>query len=161
MKFKEPHLEVEFREMHPDVRDVLVALDAWSVKHRIPETVVTHVFRGRAFMEETYWLGIAKKLTIQLPNASPAEVERIARETARMKFSWHLVRCAADIRNRHYTKEEREDVFAWLRVHCKPPMFELVQHDVGKGDHIHVGRKDLEWKTRFNPKEQSCLRSPP
>lgn len=153
MKFKSPHLEVEYDGLHPEVKGVLEALDAWSADNGLPGVVITALFRTRSDMEAIYWRGIARRLALGTPGVPVGEVERSARKLARDKFSWHLCRCAADIRNFHYLPEQRRQVMAFLRERCPRPMFELVEHDVGKGDHIHVGRKDFGWRKQFPPKE--------
>lgn len=150
MKFKTPALEFEFTGLHPDVRKKLIELDIWSVDRGFPEVVITEAFRTPAQMEATYWKSIAAKLATELPEASPAAREAVARSRARAKFSWHLVRCAADIRNRHYTPIQGRAVLTWLKDNCVAG-FEVVQHDVGRGDHIHLGKRDPEWKARHLP----------
>src|SRR5690606_32137181 len=72
--------------------------------------------------------------------------EAAAAEWARNKPSWHLWKTAVDLRNNHYTVDQRKRVMNWLRVKCQPPAgFELLEHDVGRGDHVHLATRDFIW----------------
>lgn len=141
MKFKAPTLAEEFERIHPELRRALTGFDAWSHAKGFPEVVVTHVMRTPTFQESTYWQKLAKETGL-------AEAE--ARALARRKFSWHLIGCAADLRNTHYSEEQLDDAMAWFAANCTEPLFEVKRHDVGRGDHIHVGRRDYSWRTEFS-----------
>lgn len=153
MKFKTAALQVEFDGLHPEVRRGVSDLDKWSVANGIPEVVVTHVFRTKAFQEETYWPAIAKRLAAENPKRPVGEIEAEARAEARKKFSWHLVHCAIDIRNRHYSPDQRRRVMGFLQRGRAAPIWEVLEHDVGRGDHIHLGIRDFSWRSLHTPKE--------
>ena len=87
--------------------------------------------------EDIYWRGIAK---------SKGLPETEARAEARKKFSWHLARCAVDLRNRHYTPVQLQQVMEFLQRDRKHPLWEILNHDVGRGDHLHIGRRDYSWR---------------
>ncbi len=139
MKWKTVELQVQFLDLHPEVRRLVLSLDAYSDAAKLPEVVVTHVLRTPEQQEDIYWrnLRIAKDIS-----------EDEARAQARKKFSWHMARCAVDIRNSHYTPDQLSRVMAYLRPCCPTGPWELLQHDVGRGDHIHIGRKDFSWRKK-------------
>lgn len=74
------------------------------------------------------------------------------REEAEKRFSWHMARCAADLRTFHYRSTQRPRVFAWLHSKLLGKLAvgsaELLEHDVA-GPHIHVAWKDEAWKRQF------------
>ena len=122
MKFKTPALELEFREaLHPDVREALEELDAWSAEQAIPGVVLTCISRNAE------------------SNAKANGKER----------SWHLVNAAADLRTWHYTPAQRAAVLGWLQSECPREGWELLLHDAGTGSHIHLARKDMQWRLTF------------
>jgi hypothetical protein len=138
MKFKFPYLQTQLYSVHGDVRNALDKLDGWSMKKGFRELVITHVLRTPAEMEDIYWASIQERTGV-------GEVE--ARLRAREKFSWHLVGCAVDFRNTEYSKEQLEEVMAYLRAGRYIPMWEILSHDVGRGAHGHIGRKDFTWRS--------------
>jgi hypothetical protein len=142
MRWTTPQLEAEFLRVHPDVSAVLVGLDEWSRARNLPEVWVTHVLRTQKEQEEIYWPTLVK-----LHHLS----EEAARAKARVRFSWHLVACAVDIRNRNYTGDELQAVMGYLNGRCTPGPWELLSHDVGRGSHVHVGRRDFTWRRRGGP----------
>lgn len=136
MKFKTPALADEFARLHPDVIAAVRALDDFSHENRLPELVVTHAIRTPEMQEAIYWRGLAKSKGLS---------EADARAEARKKFSWHLARCAVDLRNNHYTAVQRRQVMEFLKQGREKPHWEVIEHDVGRGDHIHLGRRDFDW----------------
>lgn len=160
MKFKQPHLEMEFHAAHPDVRNAVMGLDAWSRDNGIPEPVVTQVLRSPDEQEIIYTRhanSLMHKLRDGHPmssedNALARELEAMSnakrRQWARARFSWHLVGCAVDLRNSHYSQKELAGVMAWLRNGRTVGPWEILSHDVSSGFHIHVGRRDFEFRTR-------------
>lgn len=59
-----------------------------------------------------------------------------------VKFSWHARGTAGDFRVKHYTQEQLALVLVWFEHRFKRPAFECLRHDVGQGDHLHLGRRD-------------------
>lgn len=154
MKFKAPHLEMEFEDgLIPEVREALCELDEWSLAHGYPEVIVTHVVRAPAEQERIYWKRYANGL---VDGVSHAEEE--ARFRARRRFSWHLlmmgVCCAVDIRNRHYTREQRKLVMQHLMAGRENGPWEILAHDVGRGDHIHVGRRRFDLRRAWEQAQE-------
>lgn len=111
MQYATPELArmwMELRtDVHPDLVELLRALDRMGAENVLPEPVLTSLIRP--------------------PGA---------------KFSWHELGCAADLRVHHYSDVQAILVMAWLGYRCQHPLWELLRHDVGQGDHIHVGRRD-------------------
>ena len=144
MNFKKPSLEAEFAELHPDASRLVHKLDDWSFEQKLPPVVVTHVKRTVDDQERIYTPVLMKNTGMP---------EKKCRELARQRFSWHLVLCAVDLRNIHYTDEERLRVMGFLRSNLGPmaERFELLEHDVGRGDHIHIGIKDQDWRRLHRP----------
>lgn len=143
MKFLKPELEMEFGALHPSTRGLAEDLDAWSLENGVPEVVVTHVLRTADDSERLY-LPMYLKL-----GYTPEE----ARRRARARFSWHLVGCAVDLRNSHYTAVQRKQVMQYLRQHCPSGTCELLEHDIGRGNHIHLAFKDEQWRLTY-PKHE-------
>jgi hypothetical protein len=138
MKFKNPSLEMEFvAGLHPEVKAVIVELDEWCQNNGYPEVFVTHVLRTREDQEVIYWKSIK--------DSSATLSEKEARKKARGKFSWHLGGCAIDIRNKSYTSLQLANVMAHLKLGRAPHRYEILSHDVGNGEHIHFGIKDVEY----------------
>ncbi len=158
MNYKTPVLELEFLEgLDERVRFNIQALDLWSRENGIPEVTVVEVLRTPRENERIYTRH-AEQLIQKVANGDrmrPAdrtlatELAGLSRDDvmawARRRFSWHLVGQAVDIRSRHYSERQAEQVLEFLMKRCPAPEWELLKHDVA-GPHIHVGRKD--WKKR-------------
>jgi hypothetical protein len=136
MFFKFANLEMEYlASLHPKVKAKLEGLDKWLKDKGYPELVVTHVLRSPDFQENTYWKRIKSQSSGKL-----SDVE--AKAKARAKFSWHLVGCAADLRNSTYTAIQLRTIMAKLKENTNLSEYEILSHDVGRGEHIHVGYRD-------------------
>lgn len=126
MKFKDgvarQHMAAEWFNLHPRVREKLVALDDWSRKQLLPEPVITHI------------------------NRTPSEQAAIYQ--GKKRFSWHMCLCAVDLRNFTYTAEQLGRVYAFLTDNHDPELWEVLSHDVGRGDHLHLAFRDAAWKTK-------------
>jgi|GEM_PF-5620059 len=168
MQFAKPALELEFSGLHPETKQLVLDLDAWGLTAGLPEVVVTCVLRTKDEQEKIYSPFARNALRKQMEDLTLNSTETTAllavREHmtkdgiseraavarwARSRFSWHLVACAVDLRNRHYTAEQRKQVMAWLRTNRGQPQWEILEHDVGRGDHIHIGRRDPSWRNTF------------
>jgi len=157
MKFATPNLELEFNALHPDVRKAIKDLDEWSKKRGFPEVVVTHCLRTRDDQERIYFKyvqGLRKKRAdkVQLTAAEQRisiMSDKDAKAWAREKFSWHLVACAVDIRNIHYTRTQLLEVLGYLKTGRALGPWEILSHDVSNGNHIHVGVKDFAFRKKY------------
>lgn len=114
MIFALQHLSEEFEQLHPAVRAIVWALDEFCEEHGLAPVTVTHARRSEASMAAIYGLDWR----------------------ARGKFSWHLADRAVDVRNRDWSDAERLLVVRWLRKHW--PHTEIIMHDIGHGDHLHI-----------------------
>jgi hypothetical protein len=154
MNFTEPHLKGEFRALlHHEARDVVMALDTWSLESGLPEVVVTHVIRTPGEQQRIY-IAYANRLIYrrQIQDAFSPSEQSLADDLAKMtegeinrwafkRFSWHLIGCAVDIRSKHYELAHLSAVMEYLRERCPKPEWELIEHDVS-GPHVHIARRD-------------------
>ena len=164
MIFKSPREAREFPELHPEVRAAAEDLDAHARATGLPELVVTGCIRTRAeqraiyipvghFLLEAHAAGrilspMQRRDLAQItaPGGTP---EAIA-TWAEGRYSDHLVRCAVDFRNRHLKPPELAAYMHRLRTgRALLTRWQILSHDVGRGEHIHVGVRDQEWKSRF------------
>lgn len=142
MKFKKPELELEFvAGIHPQLQAKIKDLDEWCLANGYPEVTLTHVLRTKDDQIDIYWLSIQK--------ANPGMTVQAARNAAAKKFSWHLVGCAVDIRNTVYTTTQLVNINAHLKLKTKPGVWEILNHDVGRGEHLHVGIRDVNWRNTY------------
>lgn len=160
-------------EVHPDLRLLLNDFDVWSKYDGLPEPTLTEVIRTLQEQEDIYFRR-SKDLLKSLepgprqhmidpegdgtwrPTTPSEQVEAHGfvgksdaelRAIARKRFTWHIARCAVDIRTRNYTRSDVARVWDWFQRRCKRPDWELVKHDT-KGPHIHVGRRATDWKAK-------------
>lgn len=162
MKFSRKHMESQLKEVHPELRAVLEDFERWSAKHGYPEPVLTEVTRSVPEMVAIYvpyWKGLVSRLVAgQLLTASERQTAQEKRGAsddeltaqARARFSWHLVKCAVDIRTRHYSLAQLTDVRARFG-RLGTPLWENLVHDV-HGPHQHLARRDFAWRTRHDPR---------
>lgn len=145
MRFKTENLRQEYKELHREVVALLIELEEYSKQKGYPEPMLTHVLRTRAQQKEIYWRAE------QARNRKMNEAD--AREAAGKRFTWHFHLCAADLRSSHYTPEQLHDVVAFLKARGTGPSWEVLHHDVGSGDHLHVGFKDNVWAKKHPVRE--------
>jgi len=141
MDFKYLHLRKQYALLHPKLQQIAVELDLWLTKNSFPVMIITHIYRTPQEQEAYYWKSVMESLNCSEP---------IARETARAKFSWHRVYCALDIRNSNFDDVQRTRIYKQLKTGRDNSMWEILQHDVGRGDHFHVGYKDFDWRHRWS-----------
>lgn len=100
-----------------ELRLVLTEFEAWCALQNFPAPVVTCVHRTPE----------QNKAAGGVPN------------------SLHLDSRAMDLRNRHYTPEQRMECEQWLRARCPRWAFEMVLKPHGTGPHWHIGvhREDV------------------
>lgn len=119
MKFLRPELKEEFeKRTNPEATEAIEDLDDWSKEERLPEVVIVGLSR------------------------TP---ERNA-DLGGVPDSYHLSFCAIDIRDKHYTPAQKKSVMGFLARRCPKPDWELLEHNVRTGSHIHVARKDRTWR---------------
>lgn len=144
MRFKTENLKKEYDQLQPEVVQKLIGLEEYSKQKGYPEPMLTHVKRTRAQQKTIYW---------QAEQAKNRKLnENQARELAGKRFTWHFHLCAADLRSSHYTAEQLADVVRYLKEGTDAG-WEVLYHDVGSGDHLHVGRKDNVWAKKHPVEE--------
>ena len=135
MHFKSPSVGAQYMALHPELRRALSELDLQVRDWGLEEICLTQAIRTPGEQEEIYWPRYI----------GPSVTEEEARAKARRKLSWHLFGTAADIRSKTYTAQERKKIAAWLKERCPRPEWEFIEHNIGHGDHFHLGRRDWLW----------------
>lgn len=146
MLFKTTALAAEYPRLHPELRKLLTQLDEHITGLELAPLTLTHVLRTKAEQEELYW---ARYHTSGVTEAT-------ARELARKRFSWHLCACAADFRASCYSAEHRALLRRWLTAKFQKPGWEILEHDIGRGEHFHVAVCDQAWRRKFEQPESSA-----
>ena len=83
----------------------------------------------------------------QTHGLGPAEVTSIGRDPSFYpdgRFSWHLVKCAIDFRNRHLSIVQKTAAAAWLHASFNTPWWEVITKDHGTGPHFHLAFTDVD-----------------
>ena len=144
MKFKTDRLSTELALVHPEVSRLMDDLDVWCASQGIHEPIITHAIRTIGEQEAIY-------TPLYIKTGFDEDSSRMR---ARGKFSWHLCRCAVDFRSSHYSNNDIRAVYGFIkqRILGRTTLFEFMQHDVGQGDHFHLGFRDYEWKKLYMPK---------
>lgn len=161
-------LHTEFQTLlHPHVRQLVFDLDTYSTENAIPGVVVTHVVRTAEDQASIYVpffkrlverLHAGKqmsptdaKLALELDGKSDAEL----RKRALQKFSWHCVRCAVDLRIKHYSVEQLKRVEGFVRARTvNTKYWEFLVHDIA-GAHMHIGVRDFNYRAVFSLKQDT------
>lgn len=130
MKFKHARLERELEgDTHPALRAYLYELDRFCIAHGYAEVELTELVRSDRLM------GIYYPPPTKGPHKGKTWKERGL-------FSWHLpdkilkLTRAADVRNRVWLDVQRFAIVTWTKKYW--PGFEVLMHDIGRGDHFHV-----------------------
>lgn len=165
MQYATDSIQLEFETLlHPHVRQLVWDLDQYSKSNGVPEVFVTHAVRSTDAQEAIYvpyfkriverlhahkpLSSVEAKLALELDGKSDAELAKRALQ----RFSWHMVRCAADLRIRHYSVAQLKQVEAFMRARTTNTKYwEFLVHDVS-GPHIHVGVRDFKYRAEFSPK---------
>lgn len=145
------------------LRDKVTGLAAWLHSKGWEPPTLTCIRRTKGDQRRIY-VPYAERLVSALARGAPLEPKEkaLAVELAKMtpaqrvtwaeeKFSWHVVLCAVDIRNRCYSRVQRKEIMAFLRHGTNPTDWEILEHDVGRGDHIHVGVRDAARRKVAHP----------
>lgn len=186
MMFKHSSLQLEYQGSHPKLVHLLTAFDNYSFRERLPLPLLTQLWRDRAgqiLIYVRYWKRLREAYLRGPPYLFDPEGDGTFRELSKLelleakdvlsltdeeledracnKFTWHWVRCAADMRtvgggsHPHYTSVQMEIVRAWFEDQCQDKtVWELKIHDT-HGPHLHVAYRDLDWRRRLDPRRQS------
>lgn len=162
MRFVREELKIQLPGCHPELVTVLREFELWSHAQELPEPIVVELWRTPRQQGDIYmavWRSEAR-VTLQSRAAPVAartralEIERMTedelRAVAEKKFSWHICRCAVDLRTMHYGREELASVVRWFQERCPKPMWELVTEKHGTGAHIHCARRAFDWRAKFS-----------
>jgi hypothetical protein len=145
MLYKDQRIEREFKLLHPELLKLAGELEAYCRAKHYAEPVSTHVKRYGTEQVDIYWKNImaTKKVT---------EVEAKALAAKRPTLHYHLL--AFDLRSFIYTPMQMKDLLQWLESRCpKAKGWEILYHDVGRGNHFHIGYNDVKWRAA-HPMEQ-------
>lgn len=151
--------------VQPDLRQLLYDVDWFCASQKMPGVVVTQLVRTvdeQIAIYVPFWRGLAMrfdggehmtpslaKLAIEVAD----KPEDYLRAKAINQFTWHLVRCAADIRIRHWTKDQLKQVVSFVSEKAKDSrLWEFLVHDVS-GPHMHIGIRDFSFRSRFDPRK--------
>lgn len=164
MKYADPKMAEEFKLLPVQLQAKLLRADAWLAAQGWPELFLTCVGRTDDDSERIY-TPVADKLVrdLELKNLKTDREKVLAgilrdmtpaqrKAWARAKFSWHRCLCAVDVRNRVFSREQRRALMNHLRFQTDSATWEVLEHDIGRGDHIHLAYKDFEQRGRLLPK---------
>lgn len=128
MNFARIQLAAEYAKLHPKVRAELEGLAEATAKFSYPPLTLTAISRSPEFYAEH---------GLKTPT-----------------WSWHYPDCAADIRVRDYSQEERKFCEDWLESRCGGSEWQLLAEDHGTGPHFHLAYKDFsrrrDWEAKRN-----------
>lgn len=162
-------------QLHPETRSLVLALENWSTDEGIHPPVLTQICRdvpSQIGIYVAYWSRCVEAYQAgekQTPADQKAAlkyqhktVEELAIE-ARGRFTWHEVKCAVDIRTRHYAEPELKKVVAFLMERIARPGddgrpqilagYEFLEHDI-HGPHLHLAVRDFSYRAKFDPRHQ-------
>lgn len=161
LKDRQARLEREYLDaIHPDLRKLLSDLDRWTEGRGYPPLTLTSLVRTEFEQEAIYaprWLECVRryekgeKLTrVEKAHAMKCwgKSEAEVRNMARARFSWHLARCAADIRIYNYLPEQLLAVKGWLQDKAREPLWFWL-HELTP-PHIHVERRAFDWRKEYD-----------
>lgn len=140
----------DFPLLPVQIRDKVTGLAAWCHAKGWEAPFITCIRRTPDDQERIY-LPFAEKLVrsfqmgLHLSDKERVLAAELAKMTpeqrkawARAKFSWHIALCAVDIRNRAYSRTQRVAIMNHLRFGTNTTDWEILEHDVGRGDHVHL-----------------------
>lgn len=146
MLYKSARIKAEWQLLHTQVRNAWFELDAWLQGQGLEGVTITDVGRTPA---ENFGIYRARYIA---QGMEPAAAE----EKAASRFTWHdsELMCAADGRGsgEPWGDEVYARVLAWVTARCPVGQFEVLEHDVGRGRHLHIAFRDFlkrrEWEQR-------------
>jgi hypothetical protein len=129
VKLKEPGLKKEFVEaLHPKVAAMAVRFDTFCQGMGLGEAIVTCICRTPKFY-------VVNGLTS-------------------LKFSWHFVGCAVDLKSIHLTADGLRLCEAWFVEMCPSSEWEFKNHRPGDpgstAPHLHLAYRDFGRRRQFS-----------
>ncbi|MGH8525243.1 MAG: hypothetical protein ACREXY_13860 [Gammaproteobacteria bacterium] len=166
MRYVPTSLGEQFVKSHPALVDAVRDFEAWSRKSGLPEPTLTEVWRTPREQGDIYfglWTALLARFRAGDGEFSSDDLELIKelsglnedriREKAEQKFSWHMCRCAVDIRVKEYRLEQIAKGVRWFKSRCAGSTWELITAAHGTGVHWHVGFRSFEWRRKFHQPE--------
>jgi hypothetical protein len=140
-------MRADYPKVHPELRALLEAFDAFSEAEGLPDPVVTDLVRSPEAQERiyvTFWQKLQQALEDgphkgqidpegdgsfrPLTESEKRDAEAVRGLTleqlsarAKNRFTWHHCACAADLRTRHYGPGQLKRVRAWVMEKTAPP----------------------------------------
>lgn len=175
-------MERDFPTIHPDLIQLAGEFEAFSGAEGLPDPVVTDLIRNPADQEAIYlkfYTGLQAALEPgdrhgmidtqgdgewrALTPTEWHEADQVhgltnvqLRIRAKERFTWHWVKCAMDLRTRHYTRSQLVVAKSFFDKRCPKPSWEFLVHDV-TAPHMHVGRRDAKWREHYMPTPTSPI----
>lgn len=146
----------DFPLLPKPLRDKVTELAAWLHSKGWEAPFVTCIRRTEDDQERIYLPYAQQVVRLFQAGLSLEEKERalaadLAKKTpeelkawARAKRSWHVDLCALDLRNRDYSRLQRKEIMDHLRHGTTSTEWEVLEHDVGRGNHIHLAYKAFD-----------------
>lgn len=159
--------------INPTLRSLISELDEWSQANSLPPIFITECMRTLDEQEELYFeyfktiverMSQGAKLSptdseLALSMVDKGEIEM--RQAARVRWSWHTVRCAVGIRTTidgYYTIQQAKKLHDYLKSRVTPAAcWEVIGHDLVK-PHLHVAYRDFGYRQKFDPKKREAPR---
>lgn len=153
------------RLLQPELRQMLYSIDNHCAVQKMPGVICTQLVRTVEEQIEIYvpyWKKLVArmesgehlapalaKLAMELTGKTDDELK----DLAIAKFTWHYVRCAADIRIRHWTPAQLKVVVTFVTEETRDArQWEFLVHDVA-GPHMHIGIRDFSFRAKFDPRK--------
>jgi hypothetical protein len=153
----------DFPLLPKPLRDKVTGLAAWLHSKGWEAPTLTCIRRTKGDQRRIY-VPYAERLVSALARGTPLEPKEkaLAVELAKMtpaqrvawaeaKFSWHVALCAVDIRNRCYSRVQRREIMNHLRHGTNTTDWEILEHDVGRGDHFHAALRLADRRNAVRP----------
>lgn len=174
MKFKVESWAALYPLAHPELRELIANFETWSAQNGLPEPILTDLFRTVQDQIRIYvphyqrlqaalepgphqWQmdpegdGTWRDLTVAEKDEAKelrAKTKEELEHRASTRWTWHLARCAVDVRTFHYSWTQKKAAVAWFKARTPKPGWGFLEHDT-TGPHFHVERRDYEWRTLF------------
>lgn len=146
MLYKTQRIEAEFQTLHPELLKVARELETYCKAKHYAEPVATHVKRYGVEQVDIYWKNIMRTQKVS---------EAAARSLAAKRPTLHFHLLAFDLRDFIYTPMQVRDLLQWLEARCpKAKGWEILYHDVGRGNHFHIGYHDKAWQAAHPMQEK-------
>lgn len=148
MLYKSTRIKAEWQILHTQTRRAWLDVDAFCVEKGFPGVTITDVGRTPS---ENFAIYLNKFMREGMPRPE-------AEKKAAARFTWHFstIMSAADGRGTSpWTEEQYTEIFRFVMRRCGGGMFEILEHDVGQGRHIHIAFRDYLKRREWEQKSRS------